>query len=156
MHSNRGQACWGLKMCVLGETFPQDVAFWLHHGMRVFSLSVLFGEGVRRGQSFWSVLISSSIRVTVLRCLSSVKRDELGSQVQVSSDTRAFLSQMACSKNVCSFYSAAQCIPFSLPLYKCNDLWSKHFSDYYYTDYRQIAVSLCSKSILMSEFFYFC
>lgn len=72
-------------------------------GWNFFHCLSCLGEGVRRGQSFWSVLISSSVRVTVQRCLTSVKKDELDSQVQVSSDSWAFLSQTACSKNVCSF-----------------------------------------------------
>lgn len=112
--------CWGLRKWLFGEIFsPQHVVFWSHHRMRHF-LMFLLPWGVRKGgQSNLSSVYSfpPPIRVRVLSHLTSVKRDELGYQIQVSSDIQVFLSQTSCSKIVCSFYSAAECTHLSISLF---------------------------------------
>lgn len=111
--------CWGLRKWLFGETFsPQHVVFWSRHRMRHF-LMFLLPWGVReRGRTKQSVQpFPPPIRVRVLSHLTSVKRDELGYQIQVSSDIQVFLSQTSCSKIVCSFYSAAECIHLSMSLF---------------------------------------
>lgn len=79
---------------------------------------VSFALGSERGRTKQSVQpFPPPIRVRVLSHLTSVKRDELGYQIQVSSDIQVFLSQTSCSKTVCSFYSAAECIHLSMSLF---------------------------------------
>lgn len=107
-------------------------------------------------QLFWSALLSSPIRVTILRCSTSVKRGELGYQVWVSNDTQAFLSQNCLQKKKCAHFMLlfGAYLSLCLSLSKYNGLWSKCFSDCYYTEYRWTAVNLCCKSRALSKFLF--
>lgn len=107
-------------------------------------------------QLFWSALLSSPIGVTILRCSTSVKRDELGYQVWVSNDTQAFLSQNCLQKK--SVLILCCCLvrtSLSVSLYLNIMAFGANVSLIcYYTEYRWTAVNLCCKSRALSKFLF--